>query len=213
MEKYFKSWVEHNQPRSHLIRCEPRLPFGDWRDVCVRYFNLCLNEGHFHKREALYIHGKSNRGKSLFVRLCLLGNIKPEHIFSPTRATGGSRGKANVWSLFNSEKHVAVFIDEFDINKFDIEVLKLVLEGGLIECDVKGKGLKMIEIKVPIIICSKSSLEQQFPNGNVPLKIMELVYEVEASNTIMDLSAINFFQEKYGKIPVSRHIPMAIRLQ
>lgn len=165
-------------------------PFGDWRDIAIRWLNRCIYTGWFHKRPALYIHGTPNSGKSVFVKHVLLQGIKRENIFTPVK-TRSSDGQRFAWSHFDPYRHVVVYVDEFDVNQFDMNVLKEVLEGADSNTDRKGVESAWFHIRVPFIICAQRSLNDQVEDSDQPesnfIGLKERLFELFAYETNMDI--------------------------
>ena len=133
LKAYHDEYIMKNHIRFVLKKCELG-PFFDWRDTAITWWNTWVTEGWYLKRPQLLIISPPNCGKTVFVREALFqqgtkNEIPSEAIMIPERAGCNKYITNFAWQKANPAFHSVVFCDEFDIKHYNIELLKIILQG------------------------------------------------------------------------------------
>ena len=168
LKSYFESYAASVHVKHALKPFDLSLldDFGDWRDECVKWFNAFVEGGWYPKREQLAIIGGPNSGKTLFIKSFLLrgadqeNSVPDEAIYTPER---GNKNSINNFAFQSASPafHAISFLDEFDANSFNIETLKLFLEGSHFNPGKKGTKCDNIFMRIPAIFATN----YDFPNS------------------------------------------------
>ena len=168
LKSYFESYAASVHVRHALKPFDLSVldEFGDWRDECVKWFNAFVEGGWYPKREQLAIIGGPNSGKTLFIKSFLLRgadqeySVPDEAIYTPER---GNKNSINNFAFQSASPafHAISFLDEFDANSFNIETLKLFLEGSHFNPGKKGTKCDNICMRIPAIFATN----YDFPNS------------------------------------------------
>ena len=165
LKAYLEEYANKNHKRHELKKCELG-PFNDWRDRVINWWNLWIEEGWYHKRPQLLLVSPPNCGKTVFIREALFrqgqnDEIPNEAIMIPERA-GCSKHITNfAWQKANPAYHSVVFCDEFDVNHYNIELLKIILQGDAFtpikKYQVTGDD---ICLRIPMIFATNHMIKQ-----------------------------------------------------
>jgi hypothetical protein len=150
--------------KKHILqKCELG-PFNDWRDLVIKWWNDWLDEGWYHKRPQLLLISQPNCGKTMFINEVLLrqgqcDEVPKEAILIPERA-GSSYYISNfAWSRANPAYHSVVFCDEYEIKHYNVELLKIILQGGDFNPQKKNQNSgDDINLRIPMIFASNRRL-------------------------------------------------------
>lgn len=121
----------------------------EWVDKVVLWWNSFIKSSGY-KRQQLYLWGPSNVGKSSFIER-LIGKVNMPYVFYPD-AGNFSFGD------FDPAFHQVVLFEEFSLGKYDISLLKRLLEGRVFAASVKGSVPKYIKFTGPVIFVSNFGL-------------------------------------------------------
>jgi len=159
LKTYLEEFKNNNHTRYVLKRVLIG-PFNDWRDIVIKWWNDWITEGWYHKRPQLFLVSRPNCGKTTFVRDVLFragqsDEVPPEAILIPERA--GCKTTISNFALqkANSATNSTVFCDEFDSRVYNVELLKIVLQGDFFSATKKyvASGDDMC-LRIPMIFAS-----------------------------------------------------------
>ena len=161
-----------------------------WQKLVVDWWNDYVNNGHYHKRPQLYLHG-TNTGKTTFIKnllsLCVydeavpwkiqLENVDDElepYIFIPV-----ANSIKYAFQSFDSTVHLISYIDEFNIKHWDVSSLKKFLAGEPLVTAVRYEKQSHIQSTLPTIIVSNKKPPTVDMHRNY-IGFAERIIEVEA---------------------------------
>lgn len=141
-------------------------PFNDWREPVRLLWNDWAENGYSWKKPQLLLIGsKTNLGKTTFVRQVLFKEADPENaipsnaILIPEIPGSKTNISAFAWQNANPAFHSVIFRDEFDPEYFNIELLKIVIQGDAFNPMRKGKKSgNDICLKIPAIFISNKQI-------------------------------------------------------
>ena len=184
LRAYHEEYVLKNHVKFELKLCNHG-PFNDWRDLAIEWWNGWVKDGWYHKRPQLLIVSPPNCGKTTFVREALFNQgtkdeIPSEAIMIPERAGCNKYITNFAWQKANPSYHAVVFCDEFDIRHYNLELLKIILQGDAFtpikKHQVSGDD---ICLRIPMIFTSNHSIPDI--NETIGLKERFLIIEVPIS--------------------------------
>ena len=143
--------------------------FKQWHLSVIEWWNDWAVNGYSHKKKQLYLWGPSNSGKTTFVNRLLARCINDleetdEHAYECQIYTPIPNEKRFAWQEFDSKIYNVVFIDEFDLNEYNVSDLKKALAGESFVANRKGISPKKILVQMPTILVSNLSP----PSNNGP---------------------------------------------
>ena len=164
-----RAYLEEYKNKSHvkhtLKKCSIG-PFFDWRDTVIKWWNDWIDQGWYHKRKQLFIVSRPNCGKTTFIRDVLFradlnDQIPHEAILIPERAGCKTTISNFAFQRANSSVNVVLFCDEFDARVYNIELLKIVLQGDYFSAIKKyqASGDDMC-LRIPMIFASNHMLPE-----------------------------------------------------
>jgi hypothetical protein len=172
-KEYLREYYENKRelyfptPKQTLKRCNIG-PFGDWRDIIKDWFNDWVDNGWQSKKLQLFLWGeKSNTGKTFFVEQVILRHSDEENKIPDELICRPHRKSTRFgWECVNRDQ-LLIYINEFRLEDYDINVLKQMLEGDFATCEQKGKKSgPPIRLKVPAIFVSNFDLPDYIRVGN-----------------------------------------------
>jgi len=159
--RFLKCFKEEFDMKHHvLFQLKPVQigPFMDWRDEVISWFNGWLRDGWFHKRQQLYLVSKPNCGKTVFIREVIFRQgrhdaVPSEAILIP------ERDSKFAWHKSNPIYHSVVFCDEYDPKHYNIELLKIILQGDSFSPAKKHvNSADDICLRIPMIFISNKPI-------------------------------------------------------
>jgi len=126
--------------------------FGDWRDEVINWYNSwCAPSVDAFKKPHLYLWGKPDYGKTVFIRELLLRGVDKKSIFIPCFA-GNRRGYLNdrSWKELNYGIHCLVLKDQFSIDTNFNNGFKSLLQGTETKYQAKHKHHEHVKANVPM---------------------------------------------------------------
>ncbi len=169
----------------HVLKKVSIGPFDDWRDLVINWWNNWIESGWFHKRQQLFLLSKPNCGKTTFIRDVLFRNgqkdeIPTEAILIPERSGCRSNISNFAWQKSNPYYNVVVFCDEFDTRCYNIDLLKIILQGDYFTVPKKNvASADDICLRIPMIFASNHKILEN--HHNLGLRERFLVIEIPDS--------------------------------
>jgi hypothetical protein len=171
--EYLKSYYErmHNllypKPKIVLKRCN-FAPFNDWRDEVISWWNDWIDNGWKPKKKQLFILGeKSNTGKTFFVEQVLLRHSDPSNMIPDELICRPHRSSFRFgWEAVCPE-HIVIYLNEFKLENYDMNILKQMLEGDFTTGEQKcKKNSPSIRLKIPAIFVSNNDIPNFIGKSN-----------------------------------------------
>ena len=160
-----------NQYKKYQIRPCSLGPFSDWRDEVIVWWNDWAINGYHHKKKQLYLYGRHpNTGKTTFVEQCLFRGADPENCMPPeAKMIPHESSNVFAWEKVDPKTNSVIYVNEFDINRFRINSLKLILEGGEFRPERKGIEARdeLYSLKMPAIFISNHKFPDFYKNEDM----------------------------------------------
>jgi len=156
--------VRNKYHAKHKLKVCELGPFNDWRDEVIIWWNSWVLDGWHHKKPQLLLVSRPNCGKTVFIREVLFREGQPdavpnEAILIPERAGSSYHVSQFAWSKANPNIHVVVFNDEYEMRHYNIELLKVILQGGIFPLSIKYKTAhEDFCLRIPMIFVSNRLL-------------------------------------------------------
>jgi len=134
--------------------------FNGWRKEVLTLFNsivLKLASGNC-KKSTIFIEGPPDVGKTYFVYELMKEFFQNEQVYEPYTTDKGVNDFT--WSTFMAERHSIVVDNEFKLSRYDVELLKKLMEGLSVKVrQLYGKP-REIRARVPFFFLSNRNIEQ-----------------------------------------------------
>lgn len=119
--------------------------YRNWSMIVAEWWNSWLKNGFKHKKKQLYLHGRSNVGKTSFVEMMV--KSCRERVFLPGV---GKFGFQNLSPKF----HRVILFEEFKAEFHSIDLLKRLIAGEKCALSVKGCADLYVKWEGPVIFVS-----------------------------------------------------------
>ena len=172
MKRMLTDFQRKNHIRYKLKRVQTDIPFGDWRDELIEWFNDWIDNGWHAKKRQVLITGPPNAGKTSFIENVLLKGVPSEAILTPENSSNKYQISNFAWAKSDELYNSIVYADEFQINCYDQCKLKVILQGGKFSPArkfINSKTSDEIQLKVPMIFVGN----YHFPKSAIELGIPE----------------------------------------
>lgn len=150
--RFCYKYLQHLHSQLHVVRTTSFcyigpiiLPPQTWVSEVFEWYVDFVSTTHYYKKKHLYLYGRTNVGKSFFIRLLLryLGNL----VYVPSYSH---------YFETLSENHRAIFWDEFDYHRVRVNdaLLKLVFAGEPFPITRKYCDDRIFRVTIPCILVS-----------------------------------------------------------
>ena len=203
MQKMLTLFQRKHHIRHKLKRVTSDIPFGDWRDDLILWFNNWIDNGWHMKKQQVLITGPPNAGKTSFIDNVLLKGIPSAAILTPEKSSNRYQISNFAWSKADEVYHSIVYADEFEIDGYDQGKLKVILQGGKFMPQKKFVNMKTcdeIQLKIPMIFVGN----YHFPKSAIDLGIPERFLQIRIPDELPVYSPNG--QEPYNTEVFENHI-------
>ena len=133
-------------------------PFDDWRDNVITWWNDWIENGWFYRKPQLFLHGNCKQ-VNLFIEQVLFGNAdKNNKLPLETILQPQGRSPRYFLSHANKEKNKVIYVKKFDITQYEINNLKLLVQGDQYGFCQKRLPNKFFSLQIPAIFVSKRNI-------------------------------------------------------
>ena len=172
--EYLKGYYERKhkllypKPKIVLRRCNFAPNFNDWRDEVISWWNDWVDSGWKPKKKQLFILGeKSNTGKTFFVEQVLLRHSDPSNMIPDELICRPHRSSYRFGWEASCAEHLVIYVNEFKLENYDMNILKQMLEGDFTTGEQKcKKNSPSIRLKIPAIFVSNNDIPSFIGKSN-----------------------------------------------
>jgi hypothetical protein len=149
-----------------------------WQDEVVDWYNDYIDEENRDEKKPLFLYGKSDTGKSYFIRYFLFKKFE-DQIFMPIR-----HSPKFGFSEYDASKQNILIADEFRMENFDSETWKKVAGGQTISMPLKNNTFADLCFKIPQIYISAYNPEVSISGFESRVKIVHADTPVDLENQL-----------------------------
>jgi hypothetical protein len=172
----------------------------------ISWWNDWIDNGWKPKKKQLFIMGeKSNTGKTFFVEQVLLRHSDPSNLIPDELICRPHRSSFRFGWEASCPEHLVIYVNEFKLENYDMNILKQMLEGDFTTGEQKcKKNSQPVRLKIPAIFVSNNDIPNFIGKSNnrestAPLKERFKFVHIPSNANIYTVDDNNPYIELFEK--------------